>query len=79
MRLLPALIAIGLLAASFSSARAEDWCGFVDKDHSRVRCGFSSLNECKQAVGEGKDAYCMPDPYFAARERARIELAASRF
>jgi hypothetical protein len=79
MRLLTALIAIGLLSTFLSSARAEDWCGFIDKDHSRVRCGFSSADECKQAVGDSKDAYCMPDPYFAALERARIRLAADRF
>jgi len=79
MRLLPALIAIGLLSASLSSTRAEEWCGFLDKDHSRVRCGFSSLDQCKQAIGDNKDAYCMPDPSFATRERARIRFAASRF
>jgi hypothetical protein len=79
MRVIFGLRIAGLFAASISSAYAGEWCGFLDKDGSRVRCGFSSLDECKQTIGDKKDAYCMPDPNFAARERAKVRLAVTRF
>ena len=70
MRLVPALAMAGLLAAALP-AQAEDWCGFLDQAHSQVRCGYSSLAECKQSLGEKKDAVCMPSPSFA---KARLRL-----
>ncbi len=68
----------GLLATSIASAQAQDWCGFIDKEHSRVRCDFSSLDECKQALGGKKDAYCMPNPMFAGNERGLRVAAIAR-
>ena len=65
MRVWLALVLTGFLAASTSSTQAAEWCGFLDKEHSQVRCGYSSLAECKQALGERKDAVCMPSPSFA--------------
>lgn len=79
MRVISGLLIAGLFAASMSSAYAGEWCGFLDKEGSRIRCGFSSLEECKQVVGDKKDGYCMPDPDFAARERTGVRLAASFF
>jgi hypothetical protein len=80
MRVLLALAAVAGLAATISPARADEWCGFIDKAGSPVRCGFSSLAECKQALGDKKDAYCLPDPDFAGNERPdAVRLAASRF
>ena len=65
MRVLLGLVAAGLLAGSLASARAEEYCGFLDKAHARVRCGFTSINDCKQALHHKKDAVCMPSPSFA--------------
>jgi hypothetical protein len=65
MRFWFALVLTGLFAASTSSAFAAEWCGFLDKEHSQVRCGYSSLAQCKQALGESKDAVCIPSPSFA--------------
>jgi hypothetical protein len=80
MRALLAIAAVACLAATMSPARADEWCGFIDKAGAPVRCGFSSLTECKQALGDKKDAYCMPDPTFAGNEHRRaVRLAASRF
>jgi hypothetical protein len=79
MRFLLGLVTAAALVSSIPSARAQDWCGFLDKEHSKVRCGYSSVTECKQAIGD-KKAVCMPDPEFAGvRQGARIRLAASRF
>jgi len=57
-------------------ASAQDWCGFLDKAHAQVKCGYSSLQQCQQALGENKatgkkeadkkdgdgTAVCLPDP-----------------
>jgi hypothetical protein len=67
MRILIGLAAgLGLAAALSAPAAAQDWCGFHQKAHSRVRCGYSSLQECKQALANKKDGdktvVCLPDP-----------------
>lgn len=43
---------------------AGEWCGFEDKAGSAFRCGYSNLNQCKAAVGDSRDSYCIPDPKF---------------
>ena len=80
MRILPALAAAGWLAVSLAPAHAGEWCGFLDKTGSRVRCGFSSLDECKKVMDTtgAKDPVCMPDPSFAQNSNA-VRVAASRF
>jgi hypothetical protein len=64
-----------LALITISTARAAEWCGFIDKEHSPVHCGYSSLAECKQSLGDKKDGYCMPNPDFAsAGQRIRFAL-----
>jgi hypothetical protein len=67
MRVLLGLAAAGLIAASFSAARAENYCGFLDQAHARVRCGFTSVKDCQHALRHKKDAVCVPSPSFAKR------------
>jgi hypothetical protein len=58
------------LALTSTTASAADWCGFHRKEGARVQCGFSSLQECKQALSEkasgkkeaGTAITCRPDP-----------------
>jgi hypothetical protein len=76
MRGLLGLVVAGLMAGSILPAQAENWCGFHQKANARVRCGFSSLAECKQALGakdkdKAKDVVCMPDPS-SARARSKV-------
>ncbi len=69
-----------LALITISAARADEWCGFIDKEHAPVHCGYSSLAECKQSLGDKKNAYCMPDPGFASLRRdetGHMRLAAS--
>jgi len=77
-RILAGAFAAGLLAASLPVAHADEWCGFMDKKGSRVRCGFSSLDECKKTIGDTKGAYCMPDPGFA-QNASGVRIAANRY
>ncbi|HZD88499.1 MAG TPA: hypothetical protein VE224_00205 [Pseudolabrys sp.] len=65
MRILLGLAAAGLMTASLSAAHAENYCGFLDQAHARVRCGFTSIKDCKQALHHKKGAVCMPSPSFA--------------
>lgn len=66
--LLGGLAIAGVLALSAPTASAQDWCGFKQKAHSRVHCGFSSLQQCKQALSDKKEkdgdksVTCLPDP-----------------
>jgi hypothetical protein len=60
----------GALALPSGAASAQDWCGFHQKNGSQVRCGYSSLQQCKQALidkadkkdGDDKGVTCVPDP-----------------
>jgi hypothetical protein len=65
------LTVAGILAASTAPASAQEWCGFHDKTGSKVRCGYSSMDECKQQIG-GKDAVCLPSPSFAREQRRTV-------
>jgi len=71
MRVVLVLATAGLLAGSLSAARAGEWCGFLDKDHAPVHCGYSSLNQCQQALLDQKGAYRMPSPDFAQTKTVR--------
>jgi len=81
MRMWTGFLASMAIAGTFAvpqPASAQDWCGFLDKAHAQVKCGYSSLQECQQAFGEKKasdkkDAdknlgagdnatVCLPDP-----------------
>ena len=64
-------IALAALAAALSigaPARAQEWCGFQDKTGAVIKCGYSSLAQCRQQAGT-KDTVCMPDPDFASRAK----------
>lgn len=67
-----ALLAFNAAAAQSNpppAGAAAHWCGFLDKAGSRVRCGFVSQQDCEKALGDAKDAVCMPDPAFALNGR----------
>jgi hypothetical protein len=71
MRVVFGLVLAGLMAGTIVSARAAQWCGFLDEAHQRVRCGYSSLQQCRQVLSDktkerkqdaGKGIICLPDP-----------------
>ncbi|HEX5509507.1 MAG TPA: hypothetical protein VFX37_13480 [Pseudolabrys sp.] len=73
MRLIIPLAALLALSFASTSASAEEWCGFHDKAGAMVRCGFSSLQECKEKLEsktkDTKDIVCLPSPSFADNKR----------
>ena len=70
MRVVFGLVLAGLLTGTSVPARAEQWCGFIDEAHQRVRCGYSSLQQCRQVLADktkhkkdsGRGIVCLPDP-----------------
>ena len=71
LKLAAGLALAGFVALPATPASALDWCGFHQKAHSRVHCGYSSLQVCKAKLSDkkaddkksgGKTVICMPDP-----------------
>jgi hypothetical protein len=71
MRVVFGLVLASLVAGGLGPARAEQWCGFIHEANERVRCGYSSLQQCQQALADtvrdkkkdtGKGIVCLPDP-----------------
>ena len=71
LKLAAGLALAGLVALPAAPASASDWCGFRQKAHSRVHCGYSSLQVCKAKLADkkptdkktrDKPVICMPDP-----------------
>ena len=62
---------VATTAAPTASAGGPEWCGFHNKAGDRVRCGYSSENDCKQALGE-PDAICIVDPYLTENRRSEV-------
>jgi len=70
MRVVFGLVLAGLMAGGVGATRAEQWCGFIHEAKERVRCGYSSLQQCQQALADktrdkknaGKGIVCLPDP-----------------
>ena len=43
---------------------AQQWCAFAPKQKSRMQCGYSSPEQCREAVS-GIGGVCVPDPHYA--------------
>jgi len=56
------------IMATTSAARADDeWCGYAIKDKAIIECGYSTIAECQNVVGNG--GMCFIDPDYALDER----------
>jgi len=71
MRVVFGMALAGLMAGTVAPARAEQWCGcFIPEARERVRCGYSSLQQCRQTLADKtgdkksstKGIICLPDP-----------------
>jgi hypothetical protein len=49
--------------ASTTAARADEWCGYTTKDNAVIECGYTTAQQCENAVGKGgKGGVCFVDP-----------------
>ena len=67
----PGALALGLTTMAYADDAASpppddapQWCGFHNKAGADVNCGYSNIQDCKKALGDDKDAVCVPDPAF---------------
>jgi Protein of unknown function (DUF3551) len=62
------LMLAALAAMSTTSARADDeWCGYATGDKALIECGYSSVVQCQNAVGNG--GMCFVDPEYALQTK----------
>jgi hypothetical protein len=68
-----ALAAAAAAAMSTTSARADDeWCGYATGDKAMIECGYSSVAQCQNAVGQG--GMCFVDPEYALKTKRPTKL-----
>jgi Protein of unknown function (DUF3551) len=63
--------------ATTTGARADDeWCGYVVKAKAIIECGYSTSQECENAVGNG--GVCFIDPDYALNDRRATPVNGSK-
>ena len=72
------ILAAILMIASASGAHAQQWCGYLGRPYSIIQCGYSSLEGCENAVGNGKGAMCFVDPDYALNSRQVTPVIAKK-
>jgi hypothetical protein len=66
------IAAAALTALSATGARAEEWCGYAQKDNAVIECGYTTAADCEGAVGKG--GMCFVDPDVALNEKHTAAL-----
>jgi hypothetical protein len=61
------ILAAALAALTATGARADDWCGYTTKDNAVIECGYTTAQDCADAVGKG--GMCFLDPDTALNEQ----------
>jgi hypothetical protein len=72
------ILAAILMIASASGAHAQQWCGYLGRPYSIIQCGYSSLEGCENAVGNGKGAMCFVNPDVTFNSRRATPVIASK-
>ena len=50
-----------LSALSATAARADQWCGYASHDDAVIECGYTTADQCTNAVGKGGMCFIDPD------------------
>jgi hypothetical protein len=72
------ILAAILMIASASGAHAQQWCGYLGRPYSIIQCGYSSLEGCENAVGNGKGAMCFVNPDVTLNSRRATPVIATK-
>jgi hypothetical protein len=72
------ILAAALIIASATGAHAEQWCGYTGRPNSIIQCGYSSLEGCENAVGNGKGAICFVNPDVTLNSRRATPDSAAK-
>jgi hypothetical protein len=55
------ILAAALIALSATGARADEWCGYATHENAVIECGYTTAQECENAVGKGGMCFVDPD------------------
>lgn len=55
------ILATALTALSATGARADEWCGYATHENAVIECGYTTAQECENAVGKGGMCFVDPD------------------
>jgi len=55
------ILAAAVTALSATGARADEWCGYTTKDNAVIECGYTTAQDCANAVGKGGMCFVDPD------------------
>jgi hypothetical protein len=72
------ILAATLIIASAPGAHAQQWCGYLGRPYSIIQCGYSSLEGCENAVGNGKGAMCFVNPDVTLNSRRAAPVIAKK-
>ena len=59
--------ALAVLATTTGARADDEWCGYAIKNKAIIECGYSSVQECQNVVGNG--GMCFIDPDYALNDR----------
>jgi hypothetical protein len=55
------ILAAALTALTATGARADEWCGYATHENAVIECGYTTAQECENAVGKGGMCFVDPD------------------
>ncbi len=64
--------------ASTTAARADEWCGYTTKDNAVIECGYTTAQQCENAVGKGGMCFVDPDNALNVKQLPSSKLAVKR-
>lgn len=64
--------------ASTTAARADEWCGYTTKDNAVIECGYTTAQQCENAVGKGGMCFVDPDNALNVKQPPSSKLAVNR-
>lgn len=70
------ILAAALIALSATGARADEWCGYATHENAVIECGYTTAQECENAVGKG--GMCFLDPDTALNSKRALPATAMK-
>jgi hypothetical protein len=67
-------LAAALTVLSATGARADEWCGYATHDNAVIECGYTTAQQCENAVGKG--GMCFVDPDLALNSKHATPMLA---
>jgi hypothetical protein len=69
------ILAGAMMLMAVPTAQAEEWCGYAARAKSLIECGYSSVSECENALGNRGMCFVDPEVAFNGKGFTRREPA----